>query len=100
MINSWSVYHGGVTLTNERLYESNDSLEIEKGSISARPGFVFVDVDEGFLRDVQKPFFSGGDGYDGIKKGLPQVMPSLTGKYIPLSLTTVHNERISTLCIG
>jgi len=50
-------------LTNDRLYESKDSREIEKGSYSPRFEVPFVDTLEGFERLGQKPFFSGGDGW-------------------------------------
>lgn len=48
--------------TNDRLYESNDSREIEKGSISVRLGEVFVDAFECLGRWGQKFLLSGGDG--------------------------------------
>lgn len=78
-------------LTNERLYESNDSLEMEKGSISAKLLFVLEDVLDGLERRGQNPFFSGGDGYRysqscSRRQGFGFL---LTGKYTPLSLTTV-----------
>jgi hypothetical protein len=60
-------------ISNDLLYESNDSREIEKGSMSDSLSRVAVVVPEGFVRRGQKPFFSGGDG----------------GRYTPLSLTTL-----------
>lgn len=50
-------------LTNERLYESKDSLEMENGSISAKLLVVLEDALDGLERRGQKLFFSGGDGY-------------------------------------
>lgn len=50
-------------LTNERLYESKDSLEMENGSISAKLLVVLEDELDGLERRGQKLFFSGGDGY-------------------------------------
>ena len=51
------------TLTKERLYESNDSLEMENGSISEKLLVVLEDALERLERRGQKLFFSGGDGY-------------------------------------
>jgi hypothetical protein len=59
-------------MSNDLLYESNDSREIENGSISESPLTELFDVPEGLDRRGQKPFFSGGEG----------------GRYTPLSLTT------------
>lgn len=56
-------FNGLSRLTNERLYESNDSLEIENGSISAKLRVVLEDAFDGLERRGQKLFFSGGDGY-------------------------------------
>lgn len=50
-------------LTNERLYESKDSREIEKGSISEKLLVVLEDTFDELERRGQKLFFSGGDGY-------------------------------------
>jgi hypothetical protein len=51
-------------LTNDLLYESNDSLDIVNGSLS-KDSLVRVldDVPEGFDRFSQKPFFSVGLGF-------------------------------------
>ena len=49
-------------LTNDLLYESNDSREIEKASISELLSHVPVEVPEGLDRRGQKLFFSGGEG--------------------------------------
>jgi hypothetical protein len=53
---------GAFPRTNDRLYESNDSREIENGSISARLEVVFVDVFECLERCDQKLLSSGGEG--------------------------------------
>ena len=50
-------------LTNDRLYESNDSREIEKGSSSPRVVGVVADTLEPFERRPQNPFLSGGEGF-------------------------------------
>lgn len=59
-------------MSNDLLYESKDSRDIENGSMSSL-WRVLVDVRETFDRRGQIPFFSGGDG----------------GRYTPLSLTTL-----------
>ena len=89
------------TLTNDLLYESNDSREIEKGSISDSLSRVAVDVPEGFDRRGQKPFFSGGDGFPGVSSYRPVLRLRLTGRYTPLSLTTVFESQSAILsCIS
>jgi len=60
-------------ISNDLLYESNDSRDIENGSISDSLLPVLVEVPEGLDLFGQKLFFSGGDG----------------GRYTPLSLTTL-----------
>lgn len=52
----------GFCLTNDRLYESNDSREMEKGSSSPRVVGVVADTLEPLERRPQNPFFSGGEG--------------------------------------
>jgi len=52
--------------TKERLYESNDSREIENGSFSAMLLREAVDVVEGFDLFGQKLFFSGGEGWKSL----------------------------------
>jgi hypothetical protein len=57
-------------LTNDLLYESNDSREILNGSfsLSSLPRFEYeVDVVEVRLK---KPFFSGGGGWKSYVRGL------------------------------
>jgi hypothetical protein len=52
-------------MSKDRLYDSKDSREIEKGSCSARVvrwWEEFVDLPAGDL--CQKDFFSGGEGYE------------------------------------
>jgi hypothetical protein len=49
--------------TKDRLYESNDSLEMLKGSASLSMLRWFDDVVETLERLCQKLGFSGGDGY-------------------------------------
>jgi hypothetical protein len=49
------------TLTNDLLYESKDSREIENASISSLFR-VLLDVPETFDRRGHNPFFSGGEG--------------------------------------
>ena len=48
-------------LTNDLLYESKDSREMENGSISSLLR-VLIEVPDGCDRLGQKPFFSGGEG--------------------------------------
>lgn len=62
-------------ISNDLLYESKDSLEIGKGSISSFEVVrVLIEVTERLpLLRGQKLFFSGGEG----------------GKYTPLSFTTL-----------
>jgi hypothetical protein len=50
-------------LTKDLLYESNDSRDIEKCSISSLFR-VLVEALETLDRWCQMPVFSGGDGYD------------------------------------
>jgi hypothetical protein len=50
-------------LTKDLLYESNDSRDIEKCSISSLFR-VLVEALETLGRWCQMPVFSGGDGYD------------------------------------
>lgn len=56
---------GKSKLTNDLLYESNDSLEIGKGSISSFEVVrVLIEVAERLLLlRGQKLFFSGGEGF-------------------------------------
>ena len=49
------------SLTNDLLYESKDSREMENGSLSLRQLRWFEDVVDVGVR-CQKLFFSGGDG--------------------------------------
>jgi hypothetical protein len=56
-------FEESILRTNDLLYESNDSREIEKGSISARFEDVFADEFEFLERCGQKLLFSGGEGY-------------------------------------
>jgi len=62
-------------MSNDLLYESKDSREMENGSISSLLR-VLIEVPDGCDRLGQKPFFSGGEG----------------GKYTPLSLTTISKD--------
>lgn len=52
----------GYLLTNDRLYESNDSREMENGSNSPTVVGVVADTLEALERRPQNPFFSGGEG--------------------------------------
>jgi hypothetical protein len=89
------------TLTNDLLYESNDSREIEKGSISDSLSRVAVVVPEGFVRRGQKPFFSGGDGFPDVGSYRQDLRGRLTGRYTPLSLTTIFEGQSAILsCIS
>jgi hypothetical protein len=55
-----------MTPTNDLLYESNDSRDIGKASISdSLPN----EVPDGFERRGQKPFFSGGEGLNKSAHG-------------------------------
>jgi hypothetical protein len=58
----------GPKRTKDLLYESNDSRDIENGSISESLFPVPVEVPEGRDRFGQKPFFSGGDGLCKISR--------------------------------
>jgi hypothetical protein len=53
------------TLTNDLLYESKDSRDIEKCSISSLLR-VLVEALETFDRWCQRPIFSVGDGYEHL----------------------------------
>ena len=85
-------------LTNDLLYESKDSREIEKGSISDSLVRVLVEVPEGLERLGQNPFFSGGEGLRDVSNH-PNTSSDqeLTGRYTPLSLTTVCGYQSANL---
>jgi hypothetical protein len=59
-------FEESVPRTNDLLYESNDSRDIGKCSISARFEGVFADELELLERCGQKLLFSGGEGYVGL----------------------------------
>lgn len=61
-------------LTNDLLYESNDSREIEKASISDSLSRVPVEAPEGFDLRGQKLFFSGGEGL--VTSARTQISPN------------------------
>lgn len=52
------------TLTKDRRYDSNDSREIVKGSVSFKTARWFDEVEVRDLLLPQKAFFSSGDGWE------------------------------------
>jgi hypothetical protein len=68
---------------------------MENGSISSLRR-VLIELPEGCDRFGQKPFFSGGEGYGDISANIATIrIREPTGKYTPLSLTTVFQIPIS-----
>lgn len=62
---------------------------------------VAVVVPEGFVRRGQKPFFSGGDGFPDVSSYRQDLRGRLTGRYTPLSLTTIFESQSAILsCIS
>lgn len=71
---------GWAHLTNDLLYESKDSREIENGSISDSPFIELCAVPEVLDRRGQKLFFSTGDGCETVSKNSSIFKSRPTGK--------------------
>lgn len=85
-------------MSKDRLYDSNDSRDIEKGSFSVRMERWLeevVDLPAGNL--CQKDFFSGGEGCEFVSRGLRLESDTHTGRYTPESFTAKEVRQPSSL---